>query len=170
MTSFQIVVGTMDPTSIGNNADTCRFLFHGLQDAGYKAAISVNTLHPGRINLFLDRVENDVMLRALETGKLPYAVVCTETISPAGVFGVGGESRPDTMAKLIRLMRGASFILCLLEESITLCRAINPRSVYLPFGYVKAFETIRALPFEQREFDVVMTGHLTPRRTAVLRV
>lgn len=170
LAGFHIVAGVMSAATMTNNADNFRFLFHGLEEAGYPVAFALNTLHPSRINLFVDRVEQPGMLDFLTTGQVRYGIVCTEWIGADGSFGFGGHERlPETAEKFLVAIRHAAVVLCLLEGSVGFCRQINPRSYYLPFGHVEALRTIRRVTPAEREFDVVVTGQLTPRRQRIMR-
>ena len=137
-------------------SDSVRFITGGLEECGVAVKTGVNQIDRDSVNLFLDRfyMEPNFPLQ-LKTGGVRYGLICTEVIAPDGTWNYGAEAEdPATVTAFDLAAKYADFVWCLLEESVEACKAINPNSAYLPYGYLPEMETVNRQPNDHRDTDV----------------
>lgn len=167
--SFNILYGNLQPHLWETVSDSIRFVRAALEANGVKTRVGTNQLDAGSINLFFDRFYEDPTLpMQLKAGGVRYGLVCTEMIGSDGSWNFGAEGEaPGTAAAFELAARHADFVWCLLEPSVAACRKMNPRTEFLPIGYVPEMETLAATPWPDRDIDLLLCGMPSPRRDAL---
>jgi len=146
--------------------DMVRFVAGALEECGVAVKIGTSQLDAGALNLFFDRFYIEPTFpNKMKIGHVKYGMVCTEMISPAGVWNYGAEiDDPGSFSAFILAIKNAEFVWCLFEESFEFCRSVNPNTVVLPFGYLKKMEHLRTIPTNEKDIDFLMCGLPCDRR------
>jgi hypothetical protein len=168
--SFNILYGNLQPHLWETISDSVRFVRAALEANDFAVRVGTNQLDPDAINLFFDRFYDDPSLPLkLKAGGVRYGLVCTEVIGLDGSFNYGAEGdAPETMAAFELAARRADFVWCMLEQSVAAVRKMNPRTAFLPFGYLAAMETLADTSWRERDIDLLLCGLPSPRRDAVM--
>jgi len=169
--TVNIMLGNLPPHLWETNADSVRFVKYALEANGIQVTLGTEHLDRSAVNLFFDRfyVEPDFPMK-MKTAGLKYGLICTEALSPDGVWNYGAERvAPDVVLAFELAARNAQFVWCQLDESVEACRALNPNSAHLPYGYLTAMEEITPLPREAKDIDALMSGMPSPRREALMQ-
>ncbi len=164
--TVNILYGNLPPHLWETISDSVRFITGGLEECGVAVKTGVNQIDRDSVNLFLDRfyMEPNFPLQ-LKTGGVRYGLICTEVIAPDGTWNYGAEAEdPATVTAFDLAAKYADFVWCLLEESVEACKAINPNSAYLPYGYLPEMETVNRQPNDHRDIDFLMCGIPSERR------
>ena len=164
---FNILFANLKPHLWEMVTDSVRFVRHALEAAGARVRIGTNQLDTsGAINLFFDRFYEDPQLpRQLKAAGVRFGLICTEVIDADGTWNYGAENDPPgTFAAFEIAAKSADFVWCQLAESVPAVRALNPRTLHLPFGYLKAMETLANPPWGVRDIDCLMVGLPSSRR------
>lgn len=166
-----IMLGNLSPHLWETNSDSVRFVKLALEANGVQVKLGTDQLDPTAVNLFFDRFyEQPDLPMKLKGAGVKYGLVCTEAISPDGIWNYGAEGVPgETIVAFEMAARNAAFVWCQLAESVEACQALNPNSRHLPYGYLKAMETIERLPRDSEDIDVLMCGMPSPRREAIVQ-
>ena len=168
--SFNILYGNLAPHLWETISDSIRFVRAALEANDLTVRVGTNQLDPDSINLFFDRFYDDPSLPLkLKAGGVRYGLVCTEVIGLDGTMNYGAEGdAPGTMAAFELAARQADFVWCMLEQSVAAVRKMNPRTEFLPFGYLPQMETLSDTPWRERDIDLLLCGLPSPRRDAVM--
>ncbi len=153
------------------NADSVRFVKYALEANGIQVTLGTEHLDRSAVNLFFARfyVEPDFPLKMKAAG-VKYGLVCTESLSPDGVWNYGAEGiTPDEVLAFELAAQNAEFVWSQLDESVEACLALNPNSAQLPYGYLSAMEEITPLPRACKDIDLLMSGMPSPRREALMQ-
>jgi hypothetical protein len=170
--SFNILYGNLQPHLWETVSDSIRFVRAALEANGVPTRVGINQLDPKSINLFFDRFyEEPALPTVLKAGGMRYGLVCTESIAPDGTwnFGAEGDTKESLMAFELAA-RQADFVWCLLEQSVEYCRTLNPRTAFLPFGYLEAMETLVDIAWDRRDIDLLLCGLPSPRRDSIMAI
>jgi hypothetical protein len=168
--SFNILYGNLQPHLWETISDSVRFVRAALEANDIAVRVGTNQLDPDAINLFFDRFYDDPSLPLkLKAGGVRYGLVCTEVVGLDGSFNYGAEGdAPGTMAAFELAARQADFVWCLLEQSVAAVRRMNPRTEFLPFGYLPQMESLAVIPWRERDIDLLLCGLPSPRRDSVM--
>ena len=163
---INVMVGNLKPHLWGMMADSVGFITGSLEECGVSVSVGTSQLDSYSLNLFFDRFYVEPSFPSqMKIGKIKYGMVCTEVISPNGIWNYGAErDAPGTFAAFELAVRNAEFVWCMLEESLEACRAINPNTAYIPLGYLKKMETLRVLSNKEKDIDFLMCGLPSNRR------
>jgi len=165
--NFNIAIGTNPRPSWESLGDAVLFLRRALESCGHRVMISDTFVMAGAVNIFLDRIHYyPELVHDLVNRKVVYGIIFTEVLDSTGRINWGIEEQETGDIGLG--LRQASFIWCVMEESVVPVRAYNSRTYYLPFGYVDGIATIDRVPTNQRDIDFLITGIITERRAGVL--
>jgi len=168
--SFNILYGNLPAHLWETVTDTIQFVRAALEANGVATRVGTNQLDSKSINLFFDRFyEEPAMPTILKAAGVRYGLICTEVIDPDGRWNFGAEG--DDAANLAAFelaARQADFVWCLFERSLEACRKLNPRTAYLPFGYVETMETLAQTKWSERDIDLLLCGLPSPRRDALM--
>jgi hypothetical protein len=167
--TVNIMLGNLPPHLWETNADSVRFVKHALEANGVRVTLGTEHLDRTAVNLFFDRfyVEPDFPMK-MKTAGVKYGLICTEALSPDGVWNYGAEGvAPDTVLAFELAAQNAEFVWCQLDESVAACSALNPNSAHLPYGYLAAMEEITPLPRASKDIDLLMSGMPSPRRESL---
>jgi len=168
--NINIMLGNLKPHLWEANADSVSFVKGALEANGVTVKLGIEHLDPDAINLFFDRfyLEPDFPVK-LKAAGVKYGLVCTEAIAPDGVWNYGAEKEePETMAAFELAARNAEFVWCQLEESVDACRAMNPNSAQIRYGYLESMKGINLVPKDDRDIDLLMCGMPSPRREKIM--
>ena len=168
--TINIVLGNLKPQLWATNADSVSFVKGALEANGVSVKIGLDNLDPDAINLFFDRfyIEPNLPVK-LKAAGIKYGIVCTEVISPQGIWNYGAEGdEPYTFAAFELAAKNAEFVWCQLAESVEACREINPNSAHLKYGYLSTMESFSRLPAVDRDIDLLMSGMPSKRREKVV--
>jgi len=168
--SINILYGNLHPHLWEPISDAIRFVRGALMANGLAVRVGTNQLDMKSLNLFFDRffVEPDLPL-VLKVGGARYGFVCTESVMPDGTWNFGAEGdKQDNLTAFDLAVRNAEFVWCLLEHSVEYCRKLNPRTAFLPFGYVESMETLVDTPWAARDIDALLCGLPSERRDRVM--
>jgi hypothetical protein len=168
--SINILYGNLQPHLWEPISDSIRFVRGALTANGVATRVGTNQLDPNALNLFFDRfyLEPDLPL-VLKVGGVRYGLVCTESITPDGTWNYGAEGdTQDNLTAFALAVRQAEFVWCLLEQSVEYCRTLNPRTEFLPFGYLESMETLADTPWQDRDIDALLCGLPSKRRERVM--
>lgn len=165
------MLGNLKPHLWEMVTDSVRFVAGALEECKVPVRIGTSQLDPDAINLFFDRFYIDPTFpNKMKVGNVKYGMVCTEVISPEGVWNYGAErDKPGIFSAFELAVKNAEFVWCLLEESVEACRTINPNTVVLPFGYLKGMETLKKLSWVEKDIDFLMCGLPSDRRERITR-
>lgn len=168
---FNILLGNLKPHLWEMVSDSVRFVRLGLEASGAQVRVGTNQLDKGATNLFFDRFYEDQTLpHQMKLAGVRYGLVCTEVLSTDGTWNYGAEGGDGAEFAAFELAaRGASFVWCLLEESVAACAAMNANTAYLPFGFLPEMETLTRAPAGSRDIDVLLSGLASPRRDAIMQ-
>ena len=163
------MLGNLKPHLWEMVADSVRFIAGALEECKFTVRIGTGQLDPDAINLFFDRFYVEPSFpNKMKVGNVKYGMVCTEVISPEGVWNYGAErDKIGTFSAFELAIKNAEFVWCLFEESVEVCRTINPNTVVLPFGYLKRMETLKTLSWAERDIDFLMCGLPSDRRKKI---
>ena len=164
--NINIMVSNLKPHLWEMMADSVGFIKGALEECGVSVSVGTSQLDVDGINLFFDRFYIEPSFPSqMKIGKINYGMVCTEVISPNGIWNYGAERDiPGTYAAFELAVRNADFVWCMLEASLEACRAINPNTALIPLGYLEKMETLSVCPFKDRDIDVLMCGLPSDRR------
>ena len=112
--TINIVLGNLKPQLWATNADSVSFVKGALEANGVSVKIGLDNLDPDAINLFFDRfyVEPNLPVK-LKAAGIKYGIVCTEAISPQGIWNYGAEGdEPYTFAAFELAAKNAEFVWC----------------------------------------------------------
>ena len=167
---LNILLGNLVPHLWEANSDSVSFVKGALEANGVSVKIGMGQIDPNSINLFFDRFYVDPKLPVqLKAAGIKYGIVCTEAISTQGIWNYGAENEePHTHAAFELAAKNAEFVWCQLAESVDACRAINPNSAQLKYGYLEAMESIVRLPPADRDIDLLMSGMPSRRRETIM--
>jgi len=164
--NINIMVSNLKPHLWEMMADSVGFIAGALEECGVSVSIGTSQLDPNSLNLFFDRFYIEPSFpNQMKIGKIKYGMVCTEVISPEGTWNYGAEREaPGTFAAFELAVRNAEFVWCMLEESMEVCRGINPNTEFIPFGYLKNMETLKVFNNKKKDIDFLMCGLPSERR------
>ena len=164
--NINIMLSNLKPHLWEMMADSVRFVAGALEECGITVRIGTSQLDVSALNLFFDRFYVEPTFpNQMKIGNVKYGMVCTEVISPDGTWNYGAErDAPGTFSAFELAIKNAEFVWCVLEESLEVCRAINPNTVVLPFGYLEAMEPVRTSPAAMKDIDFLMCGLPSDRR------
>ena len=164
--NVNIMLSNLKPHLWEMMADMVRFVAGALEECGVAVKIGTSQLDAGALNLFFDRFYIEPTFpNQMKIGHVKYGMVCTEVISPEGVWNYGAErDDPGTLSAFILAIKNAEFVWCLFDESFEFCHSINPNTAVLPFGYLKKMEALRAIPTNEKDIDFLMCGFPCDRR------
>lgn len=167
--SFNILFGNLKPHLWETVSDSVRIVRYALNAAGQETRVGTNQLDPKAINVFFDRFYDDPTLPLqLKAGGVRYGIVCTELLGLDGSWNYGAEGHvPEVVAAFELAVRHAEFVWCFHDYSVPACTALNPRTAYLPLGYVPEMDTLAATPWASRDIDLLLCGMPSPRRDAI---
>lgn|GEM_PF-797622 len=164
--NVNIMLSNLKPHLWEMVADTVQFVAGALEECGVGVKIGTSQLDPDALNLFIDRfyIEPNFPTQ-MKIGGVKYGLICTEVIALDGTWNYGAEGGdPATLAAFELAAKNAEFVWCLLEESVEACRAMNPNTAYLPFGYLESMETLKPLAPAEKDIDFLMCGIPSERR------
>ena len=164
--NINIMLSNLKPHLWEMMADSVRFVAGALEECGITVRIGTSQLDVSAFNLFFDRFYVEPTFpNQMKIGNVKYGMVCTEVISPDGTWNYGAErDAPGTFSAFELAIKNAEFVWCVLEESLEVCRAINPNTVVLPFGYLEAMEPVRTSSAAMKDIDFLMCGLPSDRR------
>jgi hypothetical protein len=163
---INIMLSNLKPHLWDMMADSVGFIAGALEECGVSVRVGTSQLNSGDLNLFFDRFYIEPSFpNQMKIGNIKYGMVCTEAISPEGIWNYGAERDvPETFAAFELAVKNADFVWCLLEESLEVCRSINPNTVVIPFGYLKSMESLRTISDKEKDIDFLMCGLPSDRR------
>lgn len=165
--NFNIVVGTNPRYSWDPLGDIVYFLARALVACGHRVSVSDIFISHSATNIFIDRIDGQPdLVRDILQKQLSYAIIFTEHVDDEGRINWGGVD-PHMGEHSIGLKQ-ADFVWCLLKASVEPVRRINPRTWYIPFGYVKGMATDYRLPRAERDIDFLVSGLCSERRMSIL--
>ena len=164
--NVNIMLSNLKPHLWEMMTDTVGFVTGALEECGVSLRVGTSQLDSDALNLFFDRFYIEPTFpNQMKIGNVKYGMVCTEVISPEGIWNYGAERDvPGTFSAFELAVKNAEFVWCLLEESLEVCRAINPNTVVIPFGYLKKMESLRTVPDKEKDIDFLMCGLPSDRR------
>lgn len=156
--------------SLGN--DMVRFIRMALEQLGHRIDVNLSHVDAGAINLFWEYFYKPEQATELRRRGYRYGLICTEHLTEDGLY-----SAPDVATEYARKKfhdfsisaQNAEFVWCLIEESVPVCRTINPNSHFLKFGYLDGFATLREPSERPRQIDFHISGEPTERRMEMAR-
>lgn len=168
--SINILYGNLQPHLWETISDSIRFVRAALTANGVSTRVGTNQLDPKSINLFFDRFyEEPALPTILKAGGMRYGLVCTESIAPDGTWNFGAEGdNQENRTSFELAARQADFVWCMLEQSVDYCRSLNPRTAFLPFGYLDEMETLADVAWPERDIDLLLCGLPSPRRDTIM--
>ena len=168
--NVNIMLSNLKPYLWEVMADSVQFVAGALEECGVTVKIGTNQLDPDGLNLFFDRFYVEPTFpNKMKIGNMKYGMVCTEMISPQGVWNYGAECDvPGTLPAFILAIKNAEFVWCFFEESLEFCRSINSNAAVLPLGYLKKMESLRAIPANKKDIDFLMCGLPCDRRKKIV--
>ncbi|MEA5501544.1 hypothetical protein VB735_00225 [Halotia wernerae UHCC 0503] len=144
----------------------------GIADSGHVVRYSQNRFYPNRFQLFIDRLQPE-LLDYLVTNRIPYGLIVTEEVADDGAFGWSDFENSGTPYKIgrdyVAQIENARFVWCLLETSIGFCRRHNPRTGRVAFGFSERLMPRYPIDWDGRDIPMIATGPLTERRAAILK-
>ena len=168
--TVNIMLGNLKPHLWEANADSVSFVKGALEANCVTVMLGIEHLNPDAINLFFDRfyMEPDFPVK-LKAAGVKYGLVCTEAISPDGVWNYGGEQvEPETAAAFELAARNAEFVWCQLAVSVEACRAMNPNSAQIRYGFLESMKSFDPVPAPDRDIDLLMCGMPSRRREKIM--
>ncbi len=166
---FNILFGNIPSHLWETVSDSVRIVRHALNGAGLETRVGTNQLDPDAINVFFDRFyEDPAFPLQLKAGGVRYGIVCTELLGLDGSWNYGAEGHvPDVVAAFELAVRHAEFVWCFHDYSVPACTALNPRTAYLPLGYVPEIDTLAATPWTSRDIVLLLCGMPSLRRDSI---
>jgi len=164
--NINIMLSNLKPHLWEMMADSVGFVAGALEECGISVRVGTCQLDSKNLNLFFDRFYTEPTFpNTMKIGNIKYGMVCTEVISPEGIWNYGAErDMPETFPAFELAVRNAEFVWCLLEESLEVCRGINPNTFFIPIGYLKKMKTLRTISVNEKDIDFLMCGLPTDRR------
>jgi len=164
--NINIMLSNLKPHLWEMMTDSVGFIAGALEECGVSVRIGTNQIDSDTLNLFFDRFYTEPSFpNQMKIGNIKYGIVCTEVISPEGIWNYGAERDvPGTFAAFELAVKNAEFVWCLLEESLEVCRSINPNTAIIPFGYLKKMESLRTVSEKEKDIDFLMCGLPSERR------
>jgi hypothetical protein len=152
--------------------DMVRFIRMALEQLGHRVDINLSHVDAGAINLFWEYFYKPEQATELKRRGYRYGLICTEHLREDGLY-----SAPDMTPEQARQKfqdfsvsaQNAEFVWCLIEESVSVCRTINPNSHFLKFGHLDGFATLRQPSERPRQIDFHISGEPTERRMEMAR-
>jgi hypothetical protein len=149
-------------------ADLSDFLRAALEDCGHLVSVGVGDARKDAINIyfewFLKSPQYSEMLKV--TGRR-FGIICTELLTEDrrySPFDHDVDRSRMIFENFARDARFADFVWCLMEESVPICRAINPNSHFLPLGFVERSKRLAPRDPADCYIDFLMSGVLNQRR------
>jgi len=167
---INIVLRNLKPQLWESNSDTVSFVKGALEANGVMVKVGLDEIDREAINLFFHHFNTQPNFPVqLKAAGIKYGIVCTESISPQGVWNFGAEGEEaHTHTAFEIAASNAEFVWCQLPESVEVCRKINPNSAQLKYGYLGSMKNIRRLPTKEQDIDLLMAGMPSPRRKQIM--
>ena len=168
--TVNIVLGNLKPQLLASNSDTVSFVKGALEINGVNVKVGLDQIDPNAINLFFHHFNFEPKFPIqLKTAGISYGLVCTEVISPQGIWNYDAEGEEaHTHAAFELAAKNAMFVWCQMSESLQICRAINPNTAQLKYGYLDSMASITRLPPALHDIDLLMSGMPSARREKIM--
>ena len=169
--TVNIVLGNLEPQLLESNSDTVSFVKGALEINGVNVKVGIDQIDPNSINLFFHHFNFEPKFPIqLKAAGISYGLVCTEVISPQGIWNYGAEGEePYTQAAFELAAKNAMFVWCQMPESMQICREINPNTAQLKYGYLDSMASVTRLPTSFQDIDLLMSGMPSSRREKIMR-
>src|SRR5581483_11035065 len=119
-------------------ADLSNFLRAALEECGHQASVGIGPARKDAINIYFEWFLNSPhYAEMLKTSGHRFGIICTELLTAERRYNPfdhdAARSRmiSDNFARDAGL---ADFVWCLMEQSVPVCRTLNPNSHFLPLG------------------------------------
>jgi hypothetical protein len=167
---INIVLRNLEPHLWDTNSDSVSFVKGALEANDVTVKVGLDEIDRDAINLFFHHFNTQPNFPVqLKAAGIKYGIVCTESISPQGVWNFGAEGEEaHTYTAFEIAANNAEFVWCQLPESVEVCRQINPNSAQLKYGYLDSMKNIRRLPSKEQDIDLLMAGMPSHRREKIM--
>ena len=167
---INIELGNLEPQLWDANSDSVSFVKGALESNGEIVKAGLDEIDKEAINLFFYHLNTQPNFPVqLKAAGIKYGIVCTDAISPQGIWNYGAEGEEAHTCTAFEIAaQNVEFLWCQLAESVEVCRSINPDSAQLKYGYLSNMENVNRLYPKERDKDLLMSGMPSLRRKKIM--